>query len=190
MLSALPHTELSDTELLDRFRSSGDNHWLGLLFGRYLELTYGVCLKYLRQEADAEDAVMGIFEELVKKVPEHDIREFRPWLYVLARNYCLMELRRRGRHPKREWEAGLVHSELVEHPVFEARENGRFEQLEHCLEQLGLPQQTCIRLFYLEGKSYKEIARLQNEALGRVRSHIQNGRRNLRNCMERDQDDA
>ena len=82
--------DLSDEELLSKYRQQSDMQALGQLYDRYLELTYGVCLKYLKSASRAEDAVMHIFEELSEKVLKHDIKQFRSWLYVLAKNHCLM----------------------------------------------------------------------------------------------------
>src|SRR5258708_5460083 len=87
-------TNITDDDAqLDSYRKSGDVAVLGTLFEKYMGLIYGVCLKYLNDEDEAKDAVMGIFEELIVKVKQHDIKQFRSWLYVLSRNYCLMQLR-------------------------------------------------------------------------------------------------
>ena len=85
---------ITDDEVqLDSYRKTGEIGVLGLLFEKYVPLIYGVCLKYLKDEDTSKDAVMGIFEELVDKVKQHDIKQFRSWVYVLSRNYCLMQLR-------------------------------------------------------------------------------------------------
>src|ERR1700742_5242678 len=85
--------EADDDELLNNYRQTGDIAVLGKLFERRTHLVYGVCLKYLQDEEQAKDAVMGIFEELVTKARQHDIKQFNSWLYVVSRNYCLMQLR-------------------------------------------------------------------------------------------------
>jgi len=176
---------LSDEALLTRYRGTGDLELLGQLYARYVELVYGVCLKYLQNEPAAEDAVMAIFEELVRKAREHDIKHFRGWLYVLAKNHCLMQLRQEKRNPTINYEPDRMHSIEPRHHTMEtAADNGREEHLKQCMEQLSEAQQRCIALFYYEGHSYKEIAELLPERLGKVRSHIQNGRRNLRLCIE------
>lgn len=175
----------SDEALLSRYRATGDLESLGRLYDRYVELIYGVCLKYLHEEAEAEDTVMNIFEELVEKVKAHEINQFRPWLYVLAKNHCLMKLRRDQRHPVENYDPALMHSVDTRHPIPEAPEdNGRETALRECLEGLSEAQRRCIELFYYQDHSYQEIAELLSERLGQVRSHIQNGRRNLRKCVE------
>ena len=181
-----PSSEPSDEELLLRYRSGGDLSYLGQLYDRYLELVYGVCLKYLGEEASAQDSVMAIFEELVEKVLKHDIKNFRSWLYVLAKNHCLMALRKKNRDLTVTLEPGRMQSvDLRHHSMEEPEDEETMERLRHCLKGLPEQQKHCIELFYYEGRSYKEIAVLKNEELGKVRSHIQNGRRNLKICMEK-----
>lgn len=175
----------TDEELLDRYCQSGDQEFLGQLYGRYLELVYGVCLKYLQEEAAAEDAAMAIFEELVTKVKEHDIQNFRSWLYVLSKNHCLMKLRKDKRRITVNYEPGIMQSiDPRHHMMEEGEDNGETTMLQDCLQGLSEQQKQCIELFYFQEYSYKEIAEMRSEKLGQVRSNIQNGRRNLRICME------
>lgn len=170
----------SDKALLAAYRIGGDVEALGRLYERYVELTYGVCLKYLKKEADAEDAVMTIFEQLVEKVKTHDVQNFRSWLYVLAKNHCLMQLRK----PQREFsEPDFMQFNGVSHPE-EERPEEQEAHLRACMEQLPSQQRSSVQLFYFEEKSYQEIAALQKEELGKIRSFIQNGRRNLKICLE------
>ncbi|MEM1323453.1 MAG: sigma-70 family RNA polymerase sigma factor [Bacteroidota bacterium] len=178
-------TPKSDEELIDHYKTSGDMAALGQLYDRYIELVYGVCLKVLQEEASAEDAVMAIFEELTTKVKTHEIKQFRGWLHVLSRNYCLMQLRKQKRTLTKSFEPELMQIPDLGHPDHETISNGRAEALQPCMEQLPERQRHCIRLFYFEGHSYKEIAGQLDEEVGRIRSNIQNGRRNLKNCIER-----
>lgn len=175
----------SDSGLLARYQDTGDQDLLAQLYGRYAELVYGVCLKYLKESSAAEDATMSIYEELVHKAREHEIDNFRSWLYVLAKNHCLMKLRREKRNLSVNYEPGIMHSLDSRHHTIEIEaENEEEGQLRDCLEQLNPQQKQCIELFYYQDHSYKEIAGMLKEALGKVRSNIQNGRRNLRICME------
>jgi RNA polymerase sigma factor (sigma-70 family) len=175
----------SDAELLQRYKSSGDLHWLSQLFERYVELVYGVCLKYLKQEQAAEDATMGIFESLVDKTLKHEIHNFKSWLHVLTKNYCLMQLRRNGKQREQTYAPEIMHSIDERHHYIEIAEQEEDNGLKNCLEQLAEMQRTCVEAFYLEGHTYKEIAAFHELAVGKVRSFIQNGRRNLRICMEK-----
>lgn len=179
-------SELPDQELLQRYQASGELACLGQLFERYAELVYGLCLKYLKDEQEAEDASMAIFEALVVKAREHEIHNFKSWLYVVAKNHCLMQLRQAGRHPVENTDPALMQFVDGRHLDIEAAsDNGQLDHLQICLEGLPEKQKQCVRAFYLEGHSYQQIAEREGEPLGKVRSHIQNGRRNLRICMER-----
>ncbi|MDX1665732.1 MAG: sigma-70 family RNA polymerase sigma factor [Saprospiraceae bacterium] len=177
--------ELGDDELLLRYRREGDLEILAELYDRYLEMVYGLCLKYLASEAAAEDAVMSIFEELVVKLMEHEVQNFRSWLYVLARNHCLMRLRKEKKHIRVKIEPEFMQKVEPMHPVTEEGiAEADLDQLRDCLDKLSDDQMKCIEQFYYEDKSYREIAADNSITLGKVRSHIQNGRRNLRICME------
>lgn len=183
-------TEKTDEELVQLYQSDGDVEHLGVLFERYVELVYGVCLKYFKNSTLAEDAVMNIFETLVEKVRTQDIRQFRPWLHVVAKNHCLMQLRKKNYTVSFDemppsMQAEVVQSEEAVHPLDVFDENGEELALKNCIEKLTPQQKHCIEQFYFENRSYKEIADLTGEELGLVRSNIQNGRRNLRICMEK-----
>jgi len=174
----------SDAELVARYQNTGNMELLGVLTERYTALIYGVCLKVLKQEAAAEDAFMEVFEKLTKKVQQHDIQEFRPWLHVLTRNHCLEILRKKGKHLTVSYDSEFMQSEETVHPFMEEATNGKLDALPHCLDRLKGEQKNCVQLFYFEGKSYKEIAESKDMAVGKVRSYIQNGRRNLKICIE------
>jgi RNA polymerase sigma factor (sigma-70 family) len=174
---------LPDAELVSRFRNDGDMQALGELFERYMELVYGVCLKYLRDRDLAQDAVMDIFEALAGKLPRFEVQYFRAWLYQVARNYCLMQLRKEKTRGKT---IDLMHSESIPHHETEDpfEREADLQQMEDCVSRLLPDQQEMITLFYLEGHSYQKIAEKTGKPWNQVRSHIQNGRRNLKICME------
>ncbi|MEO1259782.1 MAG: sigma-70 family RNA polymerase sigma factor [Bacteroidota bacterium] len=180
----------TDEELVAQYQTSGDLVHIGTLYERYTELVFGVCLKYLKKTVLAEDAVMDIFETLVKKARTHDIRQFRPWLYVLAKNHCLMQLRKKNVTDSLDGmtapqQSAVMHSAGFVHPIDDFEPDNEEAALKECLEKLPPQQLICVRQFYYEGKSYKQISEESGEQLGRVRSNIQNGRRNLRICMEK-----
>lgn len=174
-----------DAVLLSLFKEKGDKQALARLFDRYLELIYGLCVQYLKSTSLAEDAVMAIYAALQEKVPNHEIRNFKNWLFTFVRNHCLMQLRKDKKMPTQHFDAAFMHSDENVHLVTEQTDdNERQSALNFCLEQLSTQQKACVRLFYYEGHSYKEIAGIREEALGTVRSFIQNGRRNLKKCIE------
>lgn len=174
-----------DSELVTRYRETGDLSILGELYQRYMELVYGVCLKYLEDVEDAKDAVLNIFEELVTKLQRHEVENFKSWLYGLAKNHCLMRLRSRKGKEFVKIDPALVQSQESVHlnGVLEREDN--LNQLQFCLGQLMEEQRRVIELFYLEGKCYKEIVEQTSMDWNRVRSYIQNGRRNLKICMDK-----
>jgi RNA polymerase sigma factor (sigma-70 family) len=153
-----------------------------------MDLVYGVCLKYLKEPEPAKDAVMQIFEELVSKVKKHDIENFRGWLHQVAKNHCLMQLRTPKNLKTVELKTELVQSGENVHlnGILEKEEN--FRRLEYCIGTLSNDQQVAIRLFYLEEKCYNEIVEITGQEWNQVRSFIQNGRRNLKLCMEKNQE--
>jgi RNA polymerase sigma factor (sigma-70 family) len=176
---------LTDKELIGLYKESGDMSVLGELYQRYMELVYGVCLKYYKETETAKDSVMQIFEELVVKLKKHEVDNFKGWLHQLAKNHCLMQLRTPRNIKTVEFKHELVQNEENVHlnGVLEKEEN--FKKLEYCLSTLTLDQQQAIKLFYLDGKCYNEIVEITGQEWNQVRSFIQNGRRNLKLCMER-----
>ena len=184
-LKNISSTDRSDTELVLAYRQSGDLKVLGELYQRYMELVYGVCLKYLKEPELAQDAVMQIFEELVSKLKKHEVENFRGWLHQVAKNHCLMQLRTPKNLKTVALPPLLMQNEEDMHlnGVMEKEEN--FQKLEKCIASLSDEQRTMIKLFYLEGKCYNEIVEITGLEWNHVRSSIQNGRRNLKLCMEK-----
>ena len=173
-----------DLELVADYKRSSDIKVLGVLYQRYMDLVYGVCLKYLKTSEPAKDAVMQIFEELVEKLHKYEIDNFKSWLYTLAKNHCLMQLRTPKTLKTVEYDPSLVQSEEEMHlnGVFQKEEE--FNKLEKCLQTLSREQKESVELFYLQNKCYKEIADITGYDWNKVRSLIQNGRRNLKICIE------
>jgi RNA polymerase sigma factor (sigma-70 family) len=175
--------EADEIKLLHNYRETGDLAILGDLYGKYMPLVFGVCLKYLKDEEIAKDAVMGVFEELITKAKQHEVKQFRSWLYVLARNYCLMQLR-----AGKKMEVVNLDDFMEFTPILHPDDNNReaaLTALEKCMEHLSAPQQQSVDLFYLKEKCYKEITELTGFTLNEVKSYIQNGKRNLKICLEK-----
>lgn len=175
--------DADDDKLLINYRQSGDLAVLAKLYEKQMPLVYGVCLKYLKDEELAKDAVMEIFEELVEKVKHHDIKQFRSWLYVVSRNYCLMQLRS-GKKLETVNLDEVMEFSLVLHPDDNNRE-AAMQALEKCMDKLPVKQKESISLFYLKEKCYKEITEITGFTLNDVKSYIQNGKRNLKICLEK-----
>ena len=183
-LKNISSSPLTDKELVTSYKQSGDLTVLAELYQRYMELVYGVCLKYFKEPEAAKDSVMLIFEELVLKLKKHEVENFRGWLHQLAKNHCLMQLRTPRNLKTVEFKTELVQSEENVHLNGELEKEENFKKLEYCLGTLTDDQQRAIRLFYLEGKCYNEIVQVTGQEWNQVRSFIQNGRRNLKICME------
>lgn len=178
-----------DDELLRLYKVSGDIVYLGELYDRYIHLVFGVCMKYLRSEEESKDMSMQIFEKLAEAAKITEIRNFKSWLHVLTKNECLMLLRsRKYKMTKASVEISEdAHMDLAYslHPVEEGVLEIRLQELEHSIEELPPEQKECIRLFYLEQKCYKTIAELTGHDLKKVKSYIQNGKRNLKLYMQK-----
>ena len=176
-------SSLPDTELVGLYKQSADISILSELYQRYMELLYAVCLKYLKDPETAKDAVMAIFEELIVKLRIHDVSYFRGWVYMVAKNHCLMQLRSQKQMPM-EGIPDFMQLEDNLHPDGVFEKETHLNQLTKCIDALSSDQKQTVQLFYLQEKSYKEIAELTHSEWNTVRSLIQNARRNLKNCME------
>lgn len=183
---------LSDAELLQKYQEYQDNKILGELYERYISLTYGLCIKYLKDREESKDMVMHIFERLSQKLPEQKgIENFKSWLYTFARNECLMWLRKEKKMVYQDFftesdEDGMENS-MPLHLDNEGTEDKEqsLQLLEKGLENLDEEQRVCLKMFYLEKKSYQEITEFTGYDLSKVKSYIQNGKRNLKIFMEK-----
>jgi RNA polymerase sigma factor (sigma-70 family) len=175
--------DTADEALLNSYHKNRDLEVLGKLYEKYMPLVYGVGLKYLKDEEAAQDAVMAIFEELAQKVHQHGIKQFRSWLYVLSRNHCLMQLRA-GKKMETVALDEFMEFTPVLHPDTDNREEA-MQGLERCMDKLTSAQKESVKLFYLDEKCYKEIADITGFTMNEVKSYIQNGKRNLKICLEK-----
>ena len=174
----------SDRELISLYKKTNDLSVIGELYTRYTALVYGVCMKYLKDRDEAKDASMQLFEKLIETLKSHEVENFKSWLYVSARNHCLMEIRIKKGKFKEEIGALDMENQFLLHPEEETELEDNLGRLEECIKQLIEGQQECIRLFYLDEKCYKDIAVVTGFDLNQVKSFIQNGKRNLKICME------
>lgn len=179
-------SEASDAELVTAYKLTENVDILAVLYQRYMDLTYGVCLKYFKNTEDSKDAVMSIFEELIPKLKKYEVENFKGWLYQLARNFCLMKLRKEKATP-RLVDAELVHLAQESHLDAVQEKETNLNTMHYCIEQLVAEQKQMITLFYLKEHCYKDIAETTGVDINLVRSFIQNGRRNLKICMEKQQ---
>jgi len=180
--------KMSDLEVIARYRKTGNNECVGELYKRYSTLVFGVCLKYLKDEADAQDAVISIFEKLLDDLHKHEVSNFRSWLHSVARNHCLMALRERQSKQKKviafQAENVVNGTEQIDHEQ-EAKQlkETQLNELEEAIQALNEEQRTCIQLFFIEQKCYQEVADISGYTMKQVKSYIQNGKRNLKNIL-------
>ncbi|MDR3010334.1 RNA polymerase sigma factor [Sphingobacterium multivorum] len=173
-----------DHELLLHYQESMDLQVLGDLFQRHTEMVYYVCLRYLQDSELSKDAVMNIFEELIYKVNKQEIKDFPRWLYVLSKNHCLMYLRSQKNKSQISLDEFVKFpGDMHQYEQYDEKEE-QLTAMEGCLGKLPEKQQQSVRLFFLEEKCYKEISESTGYSLNEVKSYIQNGKRNLKNCME------
>jgi|SRR5690554_1518979 len=171
------YEQFSDDELLNNYRSRHDKKIIGELYKRYGHLVFGTCLNYLKNKNDAEDIVMEIFMTLGDKILKHEIKYFKSWLFVLTKNSCLMRLRKK-KHNNIPINEELIadHDEVEEKEIKEIQLN----ELEKAINELDPPQDEVIKLFYIQQMTYKEVSEKLNLTLNKVKSAIQNGKRNLK----------
>jgi len=175
------YRKLSDEELVLLIRQEQASHYVGILYERYGHLVFGLALKYLKNKNEAEDLTAHVFEHLFDKLQKHPIQYFKSWLYTLSRNECLMFLRKQKPQSDVSAEMYAIHEDPTEDLV---EKEVQLELLEEKIALLKDEQQACIRLFYLEEKSYQQVSDDLNLPLSKVKSAIQNGKRNLKLLLE------
>lgn len=178
------YNHITEQELLNRYYADQNKEWLGILLQRYTLLLLGVCMKYLKNEEAARDAVQQIFLKAITELGKYRVDYFKSWLYMIAKNHCLMQFRDKHRHP-------VELTEQLQMPADHEMLTGLREKEEMLdwmhegLQNLNLEQQQCVTLFYLEKKSYQQISQETGFSLLQVKSFIQNGKRNLKVMIER-----
>ena len=175
---------MSDQELLEIYYKDHNNQWLGILLERYTLLLLGVCMKYLKNEELAKDGVQQIFLKVITELQKYRVEYFKSWLYMVAKNYCLMQLRDKpGKHTVEVTEKSSIQSEQVDTGALWENEM-IYELMNEALKELNAEQQVCVTLFYLQKKSYQQISDQTGYNQMQVKSYIQNGKRNLRILIE------
>ena len=176
---------ISDQELLERFYVDRDNQWLGVLLERYTLLLLGVCMKYLKNEEQARDSVQQIFLKAITELQKYRVEYFKSWIYMVAKNHCLMQLRDKpGKNTIEVKESIPAEADETDKESLLLNEK-TYEYLGEALKELNADQQLCVTLFYMEKKSYQQITEQTGYSMMQVKSHIQNGKRNMRILIEK-----
>lgn len=174
---------ISDNELLENFYAERDNYWLGILLQRYTLLLLGTCMKYLKHEEAAKDAVQQVFLKAITELQKYKVVYFKSWLYMVAKNHCLMQLRNKNVFIEVEQEKYVEPNEIRNDEIRDKEKS--LSLIESSLDELNEEQKSCVILFYLQKKSYNEIAAHTGYSVLQVKSHIQNGKRNLKILVEK-----
>lgn len=179
------YDSLSNQELLERYYQDGDIECLGVLFPRFTLLLYGLCFKYLKNEEEAKDAVQQVFLKAIPELAKYRVTYIKSWLYMIAKNYCLMQLRGTGNQTV-ELKEPLIYGGIdwEERKLAIEKEND-LTTLETAITELNTDQKLCITLFYLQKKSYQQVSEETGFSMMQVKSHIQNGKRNLKIILSR-----
>ncbi|MEX0966311.1 MAG: sigma-70 family RNA polymerase sigma factor [Bacteroidia bacterium] len=190
MFGSKNYKSFTDANLVERFRNSHDNAFIGELYQRYTHLVYGVCLQYLKNEEESKDAVMEIYEHIISALKKHRVGNFRSWLYSVSKNHCLMKLRKdksldRQRDEYERFLMGFMEIDEQTHLLNGEEKEIKLQHLTEGLTNLNEGQRQCLELFYFYNKSYEEIADDTGLNLKQVKSHLQNGKRQLKIYMDK-----
>ncbi len=177
------YAHISDRELLDHFNEDGSNEWLGILLQRYTLLLLGTCMKYLKDEDEAKDAVQQVFLKAITELHKYKVEYFKSWIYMVARNYCLMKLRDKNVVISVDEQTQLQSQEDDKLELID--KNKTLDAMDSSLSELNEEQRECVSMFYLQKKSYQEIVAKTGFTMMQVKSHIQNGKRNLKILVEK-----
>lgn len=183
ILRTTSKTAAPDQELVRKYKSTGDKQIISEFFNRYSDFVLAVCMKYLRDKLLAEELTVEIFESLIKKLKKQDTEYFKTWLYTISKNHCLMYLRKSGGRLRNEDEYKNETENFVdfqEEMNQKNKEENDYEKIKEALSQLKNEQKRCLELFYFEDKSYSDIVEITGHSLKKVKSYLQNGKRNLK----------
>lgn len=177
------YNDITDAELLQNFYKDHDNKWLGILLPRYTLLLLGVCMKYLKNEEDARDCVQQIFLKVINELQKYKVDYFKSWIYMIAKNHCLMKLRG-NKNVSVELNEKIIPAEegQIDKTDFVEKE-ALLIKMQRAIKQLNREQQECVNLFYLQKKSYSEVSEITGFSMLQVKSHLQNGKRKLKLLM-------
>ena len=181
-------TDISDNKLVSLYKEKGNKEIIGELYKRYTQFVFLVSMKYLKDEDESKDSAMQIFEKLFKDLKNHKVDNFKSWLYMVTRNHCLMHLRKQQTSLKNQQELkkdseNFMENDMNSHLMGNDVTEKKAETIQDAVSQLNNEQQECVKFFYIDGKSYSEIAEITNYPIKKVKSYIQNGKRNLKNIL-------
>jgi RNA polymerase sigma-70 factor (ECF subfamily) len=195
----------TDEELIRHYQQTGELSLVADLYERYASMIFGVCMKYLKNEEDSKDVAMSLFEKLSKTLKQTDVQNFKSWLHVIVKNQCLMYLRSQKTKNEKiiplnerfqadnsieeddfsENITSIMENQFFWNPSDEDLLEQNLSMLEKGIAKLPTEQKACVELFYLKDKCYKEISEITGYDTHKVKSYIQNGKRNLKIYLEK-----
>lgn len=180
---------LPDDQLLVYYKQTEDRDVVAEVYDRYAYLLFGVCMKYMKNEADSKDALMQVFEKLYESLKVYEIGHLKSWIYSVTKHHCLFLLKNNKEYAYEEqilvWKTPKEFVEFGDDLTLTGRlENvDQTKKLQWAMEQLNEEQRICVDLFYLKEKSYEEVQEITQFTYKQVKSYIQNGKRNLKNLL-------
>ncbi|HEV2437806.1 MAG TPA: sigma-70 family RNA polymerase sigma factor [Verrucomicrobiae bacterium] len=173
----------------------GDRAAFAELVEKYKQPVMNLVYRTLHDETEAEDLAQNVFLQVYKSARRYESRaKFSTWLFTIARNLCLNEIRRRSRHPADSIEEAHAEHEDQPRQQFEDKSSvappekllhGELAQkIEEALAQLPENQRTAILLCRQEELSYEEIARVLGCSLSATKSLIHRGRETLKEKLK------
>jgi RNA polymerase sigma factor (sigma-70 family) len=185
-------SQLSDIDIIELYKKHGENDYVGIIYERYFHIVYGICLKYLKDEMLAEDASHEVFHNLYEWLLKYEIKDFKYWLLTIAKNHSLRILKKQSRQYELNENSKELSEKFMESEHELALINYKEQQLlamEKAIKDLKPEQSTCVSLFYLKEMSYQEVADETGYELKKVKSYIQNGKRNLQIALSKNTED-
>lgn len=184
-------SRFDDTELVELYKKNPDTSLIEELYNRYSKRVYWWALKFLGNRLEAEEMVHDIFAAMMSGMLDlYQAREgakFSSWLYRCVGNQCMKIVRKRNEVIFNQVEVVDVPEALIIDLEVEVIAKEWNEQLTSALNRLNQMQRVCCMRFYWDGMRYDEIAEELGITHDQVRSHLQNGLRNLRIIFGRSQ---
>ncbi len=184
------NSKLTDEELIKKYRFSHDKTYLGELFLRYTPYIFGVAIKNLKSQKEAEDVTLTIFNKISSDLKRIDVTDFSKLLYQLVKELCDIEVKKKNATGE---ESKMI---LIDELTKESDDNLYINSdkpklsldannLRLAIDTLNESQKICIDLFYVQNKSYQEVADITGYSLNQVKTNIQNGKRLLKTYVEK-----
>jgi RNA polymerase sigma-70 factor (ECF subfamily) len=190
----MPNNSDPDAALMLRVKR-GDDAAFAELVDKYKQPVMNLVYRILRDATEAEDLAQNVFLQVYKSAHRYEVTaKFSTWLFTIARNLCLNEIRRRSRHPADSIEATHGEGEdqparqFEDHKIFQPTQNVLHQELEQKIDQalaeLPETQRTAILLCRRDEMSYEEIAEVIGCSLSATKSLIHRGRETLKQQLK------